>query len=285
MGRPVYCFIDDSPFELKLFRDVIDIRYTDINFLYAGTYAECHSKIQKQGWYPSLFILDLYGREGRKADVKIPEKDLLTAQIVKIPDLSVAYKGLDTYKSDKNLQANEFLKRLFSIVHEWRNIFSEQCANLDQGSRYGISNLQCVRQDYPDVTAVMYTRKGIFPDALKLSRLNCDGIFIKPAGATDEDIYSETQKQADNLMDDWNECVRNRYCLFLQKLTPANQKTLELAGILSQGNHHTSTDKEIKYRVSTLINSLPASRSGTREISMPEVNALIQWIRFYYGIS
>ena len=101
----------------------------------------------------------------------------------------------------ENLQANEFLKRLFSILNEWRSLFSDQCASLDQGSRFGINNLQSARQNYSSVAAVMYTRKGLFADAVILSQHNCDGIFIKPPGTTDEDIYEETGKQAQKLMD------------------------------------------------------------------------------------
>ena len=63
MDKPVYCFIDDSPFELKLFKDVIETRYPDINFIYANTYDECHRQLEELSLYPSLFILDLYGRE------------------------------------------------------------------------------------------------------------------------------------------------------------------------------------------------------------------------------
>ena len=217
MKKPVYCFIDDSPFELKLFKDVIETRFPGIHFIYADTCTECDDQLNKQKLYPSLFILDLYGREGLQKNASIPQKELLEAHIDKIPGLNVAYDGLEKYKYDKNLQANEFLKRLFSILNEWRNIFSEQCVSLNQGSRFGINNLLHVRQNYPSVTAVMYTRKGLFTDAVTLSRYNCDGIFIKPPGATDEDIYVETGKQAGSLMDNWNECVRSNYWLVSPK--------------------------------------------------------------------
>ncbi len=208
MKKPVYCFIDDSPFELKLFRDVIATRFSKIQFVYASTYDECHRQLDEQKLYPSLFILDLYGREGLQEDVSIPQKELLEERIDKIPSLNVAYDGLEKHNCDKNLQANEFLKRLFSILNEWRNLFSEQCSSLDQGSRFGINNLLRVRKNYPSATAVMYTRKGLLTDAVILSRHNCDGIFIKPSGTTDEDIYTETGKQAENLMDNWNEGIR-----------------------------------------------------------------------------
>ena len=282
MDRPAYCFIDDSPFELRLFKDVIETHHPDIHFVYAGTYAECHKQLEELRLYPSLFILDLYGREGRQTDVKIPQKKMLEAQIANIPFIDTVYEGLDKYEDDNNLQANEFLKRLFAILNEWRNIFSDQCANLDQGSQYGINNLLLVRKDYPNVAAVMYTRKGLFTDAVKLSRHNCDGIFIKPTGVTDEDIYAATGNQANNLMDGWNECIRNKYCLLLQKLTEPDQSVRELAEILSLDKLHSSTDEDTKQRLMTLLKSLQTTLSINADISESEVDALIQWTRFYY---
>jgi len=282
MDKPVYCFIDDSPFELKLFKDVIEIRYPDIHFIYANTYDECHRQLEELSLYPSLFILDLYGREGLQTDVEIPQKEMLEARVENIPGIEIAYDCLDKYEGDKNLQVNEFLKRLFSILNEWKNIFSDQCAGLDQGSQYGINNLLLVRKDYPNVAAVMYTRKGLFTDAVKLSRHNCDGIFIKPAGTTEKKIYAESRIQVNSLMDGWNECIRNRYCLFLQKLTEPDQSVRELAEILSRDKHHSSTDKDAKQRFKTLLNSLQSPLSIDADISASEVDALIQWTRFYY---
>lgn len=285
MDKPVYCFIDDSPFELKLFKDVIETRYTDIYFIYANTYDECHRQLKKLKLYPSLFVLDLYGREGRQTNIDIPQKEILQTRVENIPGIETAYDGLNKYESDKNLQANEFLKRLFAILNEWRNIFSDQCAILDQGSQYGINNLLLVRKEYPDVAAVMYTRKGMFTDAVILSRHKCDGIFIKPAGTTDEKIYAETRNQVGSLMDGWNECIRNNYCLFLQKLTEPDQSVRELAEIISRNKHHASIDEDTKQRLMTLLHLLQTTQSKATGISEPEICVLIHWTYFYYGLS
>ncbi len=285
MKKPVYCFIDDSPFELKLFKDVIETRFPGIHFVYAGTFTECKNQLNSLKLYPSLFILDLYGREGLQENVSIPQKQLLESRIEKIPNLNVAYDGLEKYNYDKNLQANEFLKRMFSILNEWRILFSEQCVSLDQGSRYGINNLMHVRQNYPSVTAVMYTRKGLFTDAVTLSQHNCDGIFIKPPGTTDEDIYGETGKQAESLMDNWNECVRNNYCLFLQKLNTHEDIPHKLAELLSRNKHRIITDEEEKMKINTLLDSLKSTLSTSTDTSTTGINALIQWVIFYYSLS
>jgi hypothetical protein len=285
MKKPVYCFIDDSPFELKLFRDIIETRFRGIQFVYANTYDECHRQLDEQKLYPSLFILDLYGREGLQENACIPRKELLEAQIERIPNLNVAYDGLEKYNSDKNLQANEFLKRLFPILNEWRSLFSEQCARLDQGSQFGINNLLSVRQNYPPVTAVMYTRKGLFADAVILSQHNCDGIFIKPSGTTDKDIYAETEKQAESLMSSWNECVRSNYRLLLQKLKTREKTTDKLVEVLSQDKHHIVTDEEEKQRISTFLDSLQTTLSTTTDTSIQNIDSLTQWINFYYNLS
>ena len=285
MKKPVYCFIDDSPFEIKLFRDVIESRFPGIHFLYASTYDECHRQLDEQKLYPSLFILDLYGREGIQEDVCIPRKELLEARIDKIPDLNIAYDDIEKYNFDKNLQANEFLKRLFSILNEWRDFFSDQCASLDQGSRFGINNLLSAKQNYPSATAVMYTRKGLFTDAEILSRYSGDGIFIKPPGNTDEDIYAETEKQAESLMDNWNECVKNNYCLFLQKLNTRKKAPHKLAEVLFQDKHQVAANEEEKQRICTLLDSLQATLPSTTGTSTLYIHELIQWVIYYYGLS
>lgn len=278
MKKPVYCFIDDSPFELKLFKDVIEARFSGILFVYASTYDECNKQLVEQKLYPSLFILDLYGREGIQKDVCIPRKELLESWIGKIPSLDAAYEGLERYNFDKNLQANEFLKQLFSILNEWRNLFSDQCASLDQGSRFGINNLQTAKNGYPSVPAVIYTRKGLFADAVILSKQNCDGIFIKPTGSTDKEIYAETEKQAECLMDSWNECIRISLSMFLLNLNTRKTAPLKLAKVLPLLNCQISTDEEEE--LSTLLDSLQTIAAT----STPEIDTLIQWVSYYYSL-
>ncbi len=285
MKKPVYCFIDDSPFELKLFKDVIETSFPKIEFICTGTYDECSGQLDKQKLYPSLFILDLYGREGVQKDVSIPSKELLEARLDEIPTLNVAYETLGKYNYDKGLQANEFLRHLFSIFNEWRNIFSEQCANLDQGSRFGINNLLHVRQSYPSVTAVMYTRKGLFTDAVTLSQHDCDGIFIKPPGATDNDIYTATRKQTQILMDNWNECVRKSYNIFLQKLNTHDNKDYNLPEILFRSKHLVATDDKEEQMIRTRLDTLHTMLSTMTDIPTLKINTLIQWINFYYDLS
>lgn len=285
MKKPVYCFIDDSPFEHKLFKDVIEPLHPGIQFIYANTYTDCYNQLTNLILYPSLFILDLYGREGRLEIVNIPQKPFLASQIKSLPGLDQVYDGLEQYESDKEIQVNEFLKRMFSILNEWRKLFSDQCAVLDQGSQYGINNLLSARKDFPTVTTVMYTRKGLFTDAVKLSHYNCDGIFIKPSGSNDEEIYTETKIQTGNLVDSWNKCVKKSYCQLLQKQTHHNQAILELTNLLLLDNKNVSTDNGLKNRLSTLLSSLQTLKLTNNYISSLEIRALVQWVSFYYNLS
>ena len=58
--------------------DVIETRYPEIQFIYAyNTYAECEKQLAELILYPSLFILDLYGREGLQKNISIPQKAFL----------------------------------------------------------------------------------------------------------------------------------------------------------------------------------------------------------------
>ena len=65
------------------------------------------------------------------------------------------------------------------------------------------ANLRHVRARYPGVPGVAYTRKGLLADAIQLLSLGADGIYMKPGGATDEDIRAATIAQRDDLMRAW----------------------------------------------------------------------------------
>ena len=210
MPEPVYCFIDDSPFEIKLFKNVIGTENHDIHFVYSHTFADCQIQLDQANLSPSLFILDLYGRQDGQRINGIPSLSELQSQVIAIPNLKLVYDGLEKLGDNPDLQVNEYLKRLFAVFNCWRNLFRDQCVSLDQGSQYGISNLKQVRMFYPDAAAVMYTRKGLFTDAIELFKHNCDGVFIKPSGHDDDEIYDATRKQAASLVKDWKECIKKQ---------------------------------------------------------------------------
>jgi len=213
LPEPVYCFIDDSPFEIQLFKDVIEPVCTGVRFVYSDTFIDGKEQLEQSNLAPSLFILDLYGSQGIETDRNIPSLSQLQSAVETIPDLKDVFTGLEKLEHNHDSQINEYLKRLFGVFNGWRNMFRDQCVSLDQGSKYGIGNLKRVRESYPSTAAVMYTRKGLFTDAIELFKHNCDGVFIKPNGPGDEGIYAATRSQADALLKDWDECIRKRETL------------------------------------------------------------------------
>lgn len=58
--RPIYCFIDDSSFEIALFQDLFPKEIPGIEFVCASSFHGCKMILEKRSVYPSLFILDLY---------------------------------------------------------------------------------------------------------------------------------------------------------------------------------------------------------------------------------
>jgi hypothetical protein len=200
MQKPVFCFIDDSAFEISLFLEVFPKAAPHLSFITASRFDECVTKLTQEGVEPALFILDLYGSSG--ADVSpIPLQSELQQSVQTFATLDDVYRGLDTCRDD--IKINEFLKRLFAIVNNWRELFSKQCEALDQSRRYGIANLMAVKERYPKAPAVMYTRKGLFTDAMELQQLACDGIFVKPAGRNDAAILESTRAEASRLILEW----------------------------------------------------------------------------------
>ena len=194
-GKGVFCFIDDSSFELQLFRDVFEEQPSDTIFVYGTTFEEAQDYLQENDLTPALYILDLYGRTGTVPKPEIPPISELREKTAAIRTIDEVYRDLGSFGSDPDLQVNEYLKRLFSVIGTWRSVFSELATRLDQSPGYGIKNLKSVRACYPDTAAVMYTRKGLFADAVRVADLGCDGIFMKPMGQTDAEILAATKAQ------------------------------------------------------------------------------------------
>lgn len=205
MSKPVFCFIDDSDYEISLFREVFPKAAPHLTFVTASTVDACEAKLSRNGVDPALFILDLYGSSGATMR-PIPEKSDLKSRAQTFVTLDDVYNGLEECRDE--VRVNEFLKRMFAIVNQWRELFGEQCEALDQSRKYGIGNLRAVKERYPGTPAVMYTRKGLFPDAIELQQLACDGIFVKPAGRDDTEILEKTKAEAARLLTAWETIAR-----------------------------------------------------------------------------
>ena len=193
--RPIICFIDDSEFEHELVRHEIASHAPDIEFIQAYTFEEARKELSAR--LPSLFLLDLWGKDEDILDPSLAPKSELENKISKFPTLDNVYDGLDRLTGDA---ANEYLKRLFSIVDSWRTMFEEVCSRIGQNRRYGLANLGQVREYYPGVPAVFYTRKSLINDAVAIFKAGADGLLIKPTGPNDAQTRRLTREYAPQLI-------------------------------------------------------------------------------------
>lgn len=192
----IICFIDDSPFEHDLVRQEIAPSCPDLEFVQAYTFEE--SKEQLGDKIPVLFLLDLWGQDETITEPSRMPKKELEEKVLQLQTLDRVYEGLEDFPGDPT---NEYLKRLFTIVDGWRTLFEEVCGRIGQNRKYGLSNLQQVRQCYPGVPAVFYTRKSLISDAVAIFEAGADGLFIKPTGLDDSETRQSTRQYAPKLIE------------------------------------------------------------------------------------
>jgi len=157
------CFIDDSDFEHDLVRNEIAPSAHGFTFVQAYTFEEARMVLGDR--MPALFLLDLWGQDPDVADPYVTPKEELLEKISNLKSLDAVYEGLDGLEGD---HTNEYLKRFFTIVDGWRNLFEEVCARVGQNRKYGLANIHEARACYPWVPAVFYTRKSLITDAVAM---------------------------------------------------------------------------------------------------------------------
>lgn len=191
----VICFIDDSAFEHELVRNEIATADNVLKFVQAYTFDEARESLGER--IPGLFLLDLWGQDMDVYNPSITPREKLEELASRFNTLDNVYNGLDGFQGDR---ANEYLKRLFSIVDSWRSLFEYACSKIGQNNKYGIKNLKRARKEYPGVPAVFYTRKSMINDAVAMFRAEADGLFIKPTGKNDEETRRFTREYAPELI-------------------------------------------------------------------------------------
>jgi len=190
--KDIVCFIDDSPFEHELVKNIIAPVAPDLEFLQAYTFDEIQSLLN--GRTPSLFLLDLWGQDKDVKDPYIMPKEEVKKMADALPSLEEIYNNLGSQ------DFNEYLRRIFTIVDGWRKIFETVCSKIGQNRKYGLRNMILARKHYPDVPVVIYTRKSLIWDAIAVFNARADGIFIKPTGVNDEETRRLTRKFAPQLV-------------------------------------------------------------------------------------
>ena len=193
----IICFIDDSDFEHDLVRHEIASCDPDCTFVQAYTFQEARETLGAR--IPSLFLLDLWGQDPDVMRPRMTPKEELREKVSYFKTLDAVYEGLEDFDGDPT---NEYLKRLFTIVDSWRNLFEEVCARIGQNRKYGLANLRDARSHYPEVPAVFYTRKSLISDAVAMFEAGADGLFIKPTGRDDQETRMLTRKYGPSLMRD-----------------------------------------------------------------------------------
>jgi DNA-binding NarL/FixJ family response regulator len=204
------CFIDDSEFEHDLVKNEIAPFAHGIEFFQAYTFEEAVETLG--GKIPLLFLLDLWGRD---MDVETPiltPREEIEEKISRFKSLHEVYDGLEHFEGDRT---NEYLKRLFSIVDSWRNLFEEACDRIGQNRKYGLANIGLVREIYPGIPAVFYTRKSLISDAVAMFQAGADGLFVKPTGRDDRETRKLTHQYAPKLIEELS-LIIDRHILLLK---------------------------------------------------------------------
>ncbi len=202
--KPIICFIDDSKFEHELVHHEIAPCTPHLEWVQAYTFDEAKSLLESVA--PSLFLLDLWGQDETVSNPQITPMDEVLEKIAGFPTPADVYDGLDDFEGDIN---NEYLKRFFAIVDNWRTLFESICDNVGQNRKYGLSNLRKARVHYPGVPAVFYTRKSLISDAVAMFKAGANGLFIKPTGKNDHETHRLTRENAPFLMKDLEKIMAN----------------------------------------------------------------------------
>jgi len=199
------CFIDDSGFEHDLVHNEIAPLAPTLEFLQTYTFDEARDELGRK--VPSLFLLDLWGKDESIRDPYLVPKKEVEKRVARFPTLDHVYDGLDHFRGDV---MNEFLKRFFSIVENWRSLFEDLCSQIGQNRNYGLSNLRMVRKFFPGIPAVFYTRKSLINDAVAMLRAGTDGLLIKPTGANDMETRRLTREYAPQLASELIRIIEER---------------------------------------------------------------------------
>jgi DNA-binding NarL/FixJ family response regulator len=202
--KPTICFIDDSKFEHDLVHHEIAPRASHFKWIQAYTFDEARSLMENVA--PSLFLLDLWGQDDAVSNPQITPMEEVIEKIAGFPTPADVYEGLYGFEGDVN---NEYLKRFFTIVDNWRTLFESICDKVGQNRKYGLENLRKARAYYPGVPAVFYTRKSLISDAVAMFKAGANGLFIKPTGKNDDETHRLTRENAPFLMKDLEKIMAN----------------------------------------------------------------------------
>ena len=210
---PIFCFIDDSAFELDVFLNDLAPLIKGVEFMVGADYESVRRQVGRR--YPCLFLLDLYGRDPELPVRAIPDRAGLESRLMNMGSLDNVYNGLEQASGDPT---NEYLKRLFHLADEWRKLFHQTAGAAGQNTKYGLGNLKKARHDFPAAAAVAYTRKSMIWDAEEVLAAGIDGLNLKPDGPSDGDIRAATRARVPQLLQSWTKTVTLRFSKHTKEL-------------------------------------------------------------------
>ena len=174
---PVICFIDDDPVEVDVFKKVFG---EDFSVIASTKLTSILEQLESTKKRPRLFVLDLYfpkGRESSQAE---------RAQMIK----------------------------LLGKVEDAQRELSEYLFTIGQDKSGGIEMLRRVREKYPSVPIVFYTRKGTLEDAICCKREGAEDVLRKPppenfdeTGDIKQQLEETALKHRDTLAHEFNRLV------------------------------------------------------------------------------
>jgi DNA-binding NarL/FixJ family response regulator len=192
--QPIFCFIDDSDFELDNFREHAAPAFKGVEFVYACDFDDAQRKLEDRRCL--CFLLDIYGGSPKQDAGDLPAADQLAPALGKGFDIGQLYSGLEGEGAER---ANQFLRRLYGRVQEAQSAFSAAAQALGQSPAFGLGSLALVRQHYPWAAVLAYSRKALYADAADMCSAGADGVLQKPQGRDEAAIALATKQAAPSL--------------------------------------------------------------------------------------
>ncbi len=213
MPHPIVCFIDDSPFERRLFERFFPPAAPNWRFVIADGFEAAKREIGEKTCL--LFLLDLYGQDPENPI----EPTILMPGEIKPParPFKDVWEGLD--ELGEAIKVNEYLKRLHTYTGHWGRAFIKAAEKAGQSRAYGLYNLARVIEEFPWAAAVAYSRKAGSADLVAFMAAGGDGALMKPQGEDDRAIAQATETQAPEIIAYLGELVAARSADVLLRLS------------------------------------------------------------------
>jgi DNA-binding NarL/FixJ family response regulator len=158
-----------------------------------------------------LFVLDLYIPSRDRADLAThPEllgNEIRERTLSRVLGLLTLIEGVARRVLDPVQNGDRLLRELYRVVEEAETSLRTFASEIGQTPEGGFANLRHVRNRYPGVPAVFYTRKANSADVIRCFREQADAVLKKPQNGDDEDILALTVKTAGDTITLVRECM------------------------------------------------------------------------------